>query len=79
MDYSIVGKYKDHEVYLIEEDDKWFIAFDHIAHRYWLSALNSIAKENPEYSFETQDGVVVVIKELAPLLERINLLVESLA
>lgn len=75
MEHTIVGKYKEHEVYLIEQDGMWFVAFGKIAHRYWLKALNNILKEQPTYKFTTQDEIEVDMVEFALLLEKINNLV----
>jgi hypothetical protein len=78
MDYAIVAKYKDKEVYLIEEEGKWYVAIESIAHRYWLTALTNIVRENPNYEFIVGDGIKVEMKDFAPILEQINLLVKSL-
>ena len=78
MDYAPVAKYNDQDVFLIEEEGKWYISIGSLAHRYWLKALTNITRENPDYEFVTQDDIVVNMKEFAPIIERINLLVQSL-
>lgn len=75
-DPVVIGKYKDHNVYLLEESGNWFVRIGEYNQKFWLKSLNNMATEK-DYVFVTEDGIKVN-NSFNPILEKINLLVSAL-
>jgi hypothetical protein len=84
MESANIGKYKETNMFLISEGGQYFISFGSPdLHHYWLTALNRILSERPDYKFKVriseEDEIEVDMQEFAPILEKINELVDVIA
>lgn len=77
IDYALVGKYKDQDIFLIQREPEYYLAFGrHTNQEYWLEALNRIARNKPkEFQFEVQlesATMVIDMVDFRPILNNIN-------